>query len=112
MLTTQDFLDRGYKRFEDKSGFNTADFGLQKRIDDHKGKKYFITVWAYDWTKYKGIHITSAMSFEPDLSFKLQDGGYINFKLLLDSNSTIDYIESKIQEIWDKLGCQYYEEWE
>ena len=52
MPTVQDFINRGYKRFENHAEFNHAAFGLQKRIDDEHGKKYFITVWAYEWTYY------------------------------------------------------------
>jgi hypothetical protein len=110
MLVEQDFIAAGYGRFK-QPNLNQSDFGLQKCIRDDRGKKYYITVWVYDWSKYQGIYTTRPMSFEPDLHFKLPCGLHMNFQLLLDNNSTIECIENKVEEIWVKLGCLYYEEY-
>lgn len=111
MLTAQDFIDKGYKQFK-QTNWNHSDFGLQKCVYDDKGKKYYITVWAYDWTKHPELHTISPMSFEPDLQFKLPEGLSMNFQLLLNNDSTVDQIETKVEEIWIKLGCLHYELYE
>ena len=41
MLTIQDWLDAGYKRYGNYQ-YKSADFLLQKRFDDSEGKKYYI----------------------------------------------------------------------
>lgn len=53
-MTPDDWIAAGYKRFDvaNKEMNKLADFLLQKRFDDDKGKKYFITVYCYDRTKY------------------------------------------------------------
>lgn len=112
MLTVQDWLDRGYIQFPQQGEFNNADFGLQKRIDDEHGKKYFITVWVYDWSKYPNVYQHRRYSFEPDLQFKLPDGMYFNVKLLLDNEATVESVEKTIEEMWNNLECQYYERWD
>ena len=49
MLTIQDWLDAGYKRYNGNH-FNNADFLLQRRFDDANGKKYFIDIWVYEYS--------------------------------------------------------------
>ena len=53
-MTPDDWIAAGYKRYEvrNKQTNKLADFLLQKRFDDDVGKKYFITVYCYDRTKY------------------------------------------------------------
>jgi hypothetical protein len=48
-IKEKDFIDAGYKRFN-PNGQKNADFGLQKLISDDKGKKYYLTVFAYSLT--------------------------------------------------------------
>ena len=50
MLTIQNWLDAGYKKYYG-GHLNNADFLLQKRFDDEVGKKYFIDIWVYEHSK-------------------------------------------------------------
>lgn len=104
MLTAQDFLDAGYRKFDYTGLRNQAAFGLQKRFGDDTGIKYFITIWAYapyrtgtDW------------SFSPDLQFSRHGKATMNIELLLDSDATVQSIEEDVANLWDTLDANYYE---
>lgn len=110
MLTVKDFTDNGYKQFSNSNkAFNNSDFGLQKRIDDEVGKRYFITVWVYDWSKYPQHNQPNKLSFAPDVQLRLQNDMHINVQMLLNQDSTVQDIESFYHEMWEKMNCQYYE---
>jgi hypothetical protein len=47
----QPFLDAGFKKFPKNDFQEYAEFGLQKRIEDEKGTKYFVTLYVYDFSK-------------------------------------------------------------
>ena len=111
MLTVKDFTDNGYKQFPN-SGLNNSDFGLQKLISDEVGKRYYITVWVYDWTSYEKYHLPYEISFAPDVQLRLQNGMNFNVEMLLNPDSTIQNIEYFYNEMWEKFNCQYYERWE
>ena len=108
MLTVKDFTDSGYKQFPN-SGLNNSDFGLQKLISDEFGKRYYITVWAYDWEKYPQYNRQHKMTFAPDVQLQLQNGMNFGVEMLLNSDSTVEDIESFYNEMWEKFNCQYYE---
>lgn len=110
MLTVENFIEAGYKRFTG-SGLNKSDFGLQKLISDEKGKRYYITVWVYDWIKYPQYEGRSRFSFLPDVQLKLQNDIHFNVQMLLNLDSTIQDIESFYNETWEKFNCKYYEKW-
>ncbi len=113
MLTVEQFLENGYKRFENKGKqVSSADFGLQKRIEDDIGKKYFITVWVYDWTKYPWYNHPKKLSFAPDVQLQLQSGMHVNMEMLLNDDSTIEEIEAFFEKAWVEFDCQYYEKWD
>ena len=76
-LTPEDWEAQGYKRFKSTIKPNVA-FGLQKRFDDEIGKKYFITIWVYDYeddyhkrfmnlSRWKDQF--SRYGFQPDVQF-------------------------------------------
>ena len=111
-MTEQNFIDAGYKRFN-PNGQKNADFGLQKLISDDKGKKYYITVLAYDWTKYRE-HVGEPFSFMPDVQFRIDknaDDEYF-FTINMGGSLSVERIESECEKLWVHFGCPYYEEWD
>jgi hypothetical protein len=111
MLTEQDFINQRYKRFT-QSFLNQADFGLQKLIKDEKGKKYYITVYAFDFSKYSIPNLEYKISFQPEVQFKTQSGEYLNISLILNTDTDIPTIERCFEEIFEKMNIQYYELWD
>jgi hypothetical protein len=111
MLTEQDFINQGYKRFT-QNFLNQADFGLQKLIKDEKGKKYYITVYAFDFSKYSIPNLGCKISFQPDVQFKTQSEEYLNISLILNTDTDILTIEKYFEEIFQKMNIQYYELWD
>ena len=108
MLTVKDFTDSGYKQFP-SSGLNNSDFGLQKLIGDEFGKRYYITVWVYDWAKYEKYNLPYRISFAPDVQLRLENGTNVDVLMLLNQDSTIEDIESFYNDMWEKFNCHYYE---
>lgn len=111
MLTTQDYLDAGYRRYDGRN-LNNADFLLQKRLDDTEGKKYFIDVWVWDNTLYdfyKRNPSLPRMSFQPEVQFQRQEDMTLNVTFLMNENSTIAEVEKEVEAMWVFLGKPYYE---
>jgi len=109
-MNIQDWIDKGYKTWPtNKTDINKlADIGLQKRIDDSKGKKYFITVYAYDWTNEprmptQGWHFMPTIQFSED-TFPTTD---VTFH-----SENIEQIEAMADLFWKTLNYPYYEKWE
>jgi len=108
-ITEQDFIDAGYKRFVTKN--KGADFGLQKLISDKQGKKYYLTVYAYDFRKYEAGR---DISFMPDIQFRIEkhsDDEYF-FTINMGGNLSVERIESECEKLWEHFGRPYYEEWD
>lgn len=115
-LVPEDWIAKGYKQFKSTTK-PLAAFGLQKRFDDDSGKRYFITVWVYDnspfqdrfegWVKY---------NFQPDVQFTMEDGTTFDVTHYHTNNAkwgvtSIDDVEAFFYNMWEKLGCEYYEKW-
>lgn len=109
-MAPDDWIAAGYKKFNSKHTKQWAEFGLQKRFDDVKGKKYFITVYAYDNSCFKEFNNLPAWSFQPEVQF---DNGNV-FDIVLGSGGliSIEYVEEFFENIWQTLSCKHYEEWE
>lgn len=97
----------GYKRYNDN--FRNAYCLYQKRIEDAKGIKYFINYYLYRDEK-------DNITFEVDLQFELDDCvmniTLFNFKIEELIYPVVEAIEAKVEDIWQKLGVKYYEEYE
>lgn len=108
-MIPEDWIKSGYRRFElcDNLLNKSADFGLQKRFDDEKGKRYFITVYVYDWEKYPQ-HIGERFGFMPTVNFALgNDKPFYDISM----NGTFDIAEceTKMERLWIHFGKPYYE---
>lgn len=113
MLTTQDFINAGYKRFEHvKHVRSYATYGLQKLISDGEGKRYYITVYAYDNRLLKLEHpaaLITDFSFESDVQF--HNDMVVNVQFGINEKTSIEQIESMYHLIWLTVGSPYYELW-
>lgn len=97
----------GYKRHKDY--LRHAYCLYQKKITDEKGIKYFINYYLYRDEKEN-------ITFEVDLQFELEDCvmniDLFNFEIEKLIYPVVEAIEAKVEDIWQKLGVKYYEEYE
>ena len=112
MLTIQDWLDAGYKRY-DRDFLNKSDFLLQKRFDDEVGKKYFIDVWVYKpkHVYYAGNYALLAVSFQPEVQFQRGEDMPLNMTFIMNNDSTIAEVEQQVECLWLFLEKPYYGRW-
>ncbi len=111
MITREQLLEAGYEQFRvHHKEFSKV--GYQKRFDDERGKKYFITIYEYDnkWLIDRGI-TRSEFSYEPDCQFK-SNGVTFYVKMLCDDSKTVQDIEEFYERLWVSMGCDYYEFWD
>ena len=57
------------------------------------------------------------MEFQPDVQFTMEDGTTFDVVYHHTNNiqwgvTSIDDVEAFFYNMWEKLGCQYYETWE
>lgn len=107
-MKPEDWLAAEYRSFDTRNE-KLSDFGLQKRFDDEKGKKYFITVYVYDWIKYPQ-HIGERFGFMPTVNFNL-GGDNPFFDVSMNGTFDIAQCETEIERLWVYFGMPYYEEW-
>jgi len=109
-------IAKGYKQFKPTIK-PLADFGLQKRFDVENGKRYFINVWVYDNSplqdRYEGW---SMWGFQPDVQSTMEDGTIFDVACHHTNNAkwgvtSIEQLEAFYYNMWEKLGCKYYEKW-
>lgn len=113
MLKEEDFLINGYKRFDGGSAqLKHADYLLQRCIRDEIGKKYFITVYVYDFSRYNQPHL-KGLSFMPDVQFR--EGGVcptIDVTYIDDESTTLESMETFFENLWVHLGKPYADRYE
>lgn len=100
----KELIKRGYKRFNPSDFDDWATDLFQKRIDDENGKKYFINI-------YKSKPIQS-------INYPIKYSGRMQFNkspFTFDVNifhvekDNIDIFEQQVEDIWFRMGMQYYE---
>jgi hypothetical protein len=117
-MNIQQLENANYKRFEIPSGskeFNKlADFLMQKSIRDEIGKRYFITVYCYDRSRYPYPHNREGgYAFMPTAQLHLdrEAGTFINVEIGSNEQMTVDQMELHIDTIWQSIGANYYDKW-
>lgn len=117
-MTLDDWIAAGYKRYEvtNRELNKLADFLLQKRFDDDEGKKYFITVYCYDWTTYPEPHIRNKpIAYMPTAQFVLGDNlPHFNIEMngIESMTGGIKAVEDWFEVFWKVFRQPYYERWE
>lgn len=110
MLTVQDFLDTGYRKYNEHT-LNNSDYLVQKRVEDSVGTKYFIEVWVYEHFNkeyYSRNTSLQEVSFMPEVQFQRQDEATMNIRLILNDKSNIQKIEQEFECLWLFLEKPYY----
>lgn len=108
MLKEEDFLANGYKRYDGGSTrLKYADYLLQRCIQDEIGKKYYITVFVYDCSRYNHPHL-AGLGFMPEVQFR-EDGvcPTIDVTFHDDESTTVDSLEAFFENLWAHLGKPY-----
>lgn len=114
----QEMIDNGYKIF--KSSFNNSLRGFQKRFDNKKGKKYFITIWHYNHSEQLGLeNLPKGDSYTADTQFRFDNEGKDNtcnieyWGDVLPNEwrpvTTLKDIENFFETFWKKMKPDYYE---
>ena len=119
-MTPDDWIAAGYKRYEvrNKQTNKLADFLLQKRFDDDEGKKYFITVYCSDRTKYPEPHVRffkdTPIAYAPTAHFVLGDN-LPHFNIEMNAVETlhggIRAVEDWFEVFWKVFRQPYYEKY-
>lgn len=109
MLTPQHFIEKGYKRRElgNYEKNTLADYLLQKLIDDEDGKKYYINIYVYDYSKQERFKDWPKYGFQPEVQFREGKHPTINTQLILDKDSTIEEIEGTFEALFVSSGAEY-----
>lgn len=109
----QEMIDNGYRIF--KSNFKSAIRGFQKRFDDKKGQKYFITIWHYNLAEQlQRDDVPKRDSYTADTQFRFEkDGKDETCNVEFWGNSaTLKDIEIFFESFWKKMKPDYYERYE
>lgn len=104
MLTVQDWIDAGYKRFNQVKHIRPySDFGLQKRVKDSNGTKYFITIFVYPYG--------DTISFSPDVQFS-NNNFTVSITFALHGDTSIQMLEEMVDDFWCMKNFDYYEKYD
>lgn len=108
---TQDSLRQaGFKPFKQKGLSDWTDSYWQKRFDDTKGKKYFITIAEYDNSRFPQLlELKGKYSFAPDSQFKANG---VTFDVQMHSPQSIEEMLDFFENMWKNMNCDYYELYE
>ena len=115
-MTDDDWITAGYK-WHDVSNHDLhkhASYLLQKRFDDEEGKKYFITVYCYDRSKYPPPH-NKGIGYMPTAHFTLGDNmPFFNVEMngIESWDGGVNGVEAWFDALWKGFGKPYYEKWE
>ena len=110
-LLQAELLARGYKKWVSETTriFKMTDSLYQKKVIDNKGKKYFIDIYYYPAGRYGNRDMEE--SIQAEVQFHNGDGitdNTMNVQLFVKD---IDKIEEVFENMWVKLGLNYYELW-
>lgn len=110
MLTRETLLAAGYRPFKQKNIREFTDQFYQKRFDDYKGKRYFITIGEYDNRKYHDRMPTLPdFSYSPDTQF---NSNGVTFEIEMLTPESVEQMEAFFERMWVQMGCDYYERWD
>lgn len=102
MLKDEILLENGYRKSEDV--YRHAECLFQKRIRDKKGNTmYFINIYKYIFPVKNYVPI-----YEVELNTETNKYA-LNVTLYNTKEMTLEDIEREIHNIWENLGCKYYE---
>ena len=102
-MTNEELLRAGYTQWEPSPYKDCQTDLFEKCIKDEYGKRYFIHVERWDYTKFpRGIiHYTASVQFQ------LKDGNTTDIDLL--NGWTIEEMEEYYNKLWNTGWFKYYE---
>jgi hypothetical protein len=108
MITTQQLIDAGYRKYTGQTEKQFSNVMYQKRVDDELGKKYFINVSEWDNHEYR-LRYSDMLDFSYEAGAQLTDdlGTVFNVELLCPDN--IKSVEAFFEGLWVSKRCEYYE---
>ena len=108
----------GFREFKPNKVANShATNAYQKRYEDKRGTKYFITCYEYDWTMFPDHGRPYPKSWEFDGQFELRDGRTFNFQTVGwfffptewgHKVCTLEDVENFFENMWKNLSCKHY----
>lgn len=109
MITSDQLLSAGYKPFTQRNLKQYTTQFYQKRFDSSVGKKYFITIAEYANKEYQDrIPELPDFSYAPDSQFEANG---VTFNVEMLQPESIEQMEKFFEDIWLRMGCDYYERW-
>lgn len=117
-ITEQHLLDAGYKKYNSEHNGKQADTFHQKCVRDAHGKKYFVDVYGYDFSKYTtwkpdewnttGWSYMFVGSYDScgDRGFSFQPNHPSK------EEESVEYYETLFENVWDTLKPEYYEHYD
>lgn len=117
---------RGYKYFDNDARLDHYDYMYQKCFRDELGKRYFIDIRFYDFTKFYNFPQNWSCSAEvyfrdnKELHSEKSDKNYFDKWESYPENYTnvdikfedIDTLESFVQKLFWAMGFEYYEKYD
>jgi hypothetical protein len=110
MMTDEYIIEKGYKEFE-PTYLNSPNVVkcFQKRFDDDKGKKYFITINKWDWTSF---HRNDMVDYSYELETQIyKKNTHEPIDMTFFAGWNVDEVEEYMEKIWSPELFDYYEEW-
>ena len=109
MVSVEQFLQSGYKKFSNT--LNNGDYGLQRKVVDDKGIRYFITVTVYEYEKYRfKIPDIKPFGFQPEVQFsETETSPCFDVIYHVNEDTTVKDIEQFFDRIWLSVGQPYDE---
>lgn len=112
----EELLERGYKLFKDN--WNGSIKGIQKRITDERGIKYFITIYHYNFKQqFPNSHAEDEDRYRCECQFSVAEDKTVDISLAADflpnnygrKIMTIDEMEQFFEDMFIHLKADYYE---
>lgn len=111
-MTDRDFIERGYSEYE-PTEFDSECVvkRFQKRFDDDIGKKYFIDILKWDFSKFPNIYDPYPYEYTVQLYHgNKPDADALD--LYFHSSWNIDDVETFVEKIFSTGDFDYYETWD
>lgn len=109
MITEQVLIKNGYKKHTPDI-FHKGSLNLfQKRIDDHKGKQYFINIYQYGYKDIPNYPYPDKIDWQAEVQFCLPDNKTCNVEYF-GNLEDVDEIKMFFYKMWHRMGIfEYYE---
>ena len=109
-MTDQDILDRGYKEYKPTPFHNSGIVKcFQKRFDDGTGKKYFIDIHKWDFSRYTDIPDPYPYEYHMQM-YAGEDRDAID--ITFHSSWKIENVEAYVEKMFQVMEMEYYEKWD